>query len=151
MRPHDFRPRGFARLVCCLLSYMLLATLPVPAVPRAGASTTGTTMSGKTSRGIVAPKRAGADSPRREGELLVRFSPDVGEQGRDEIAASKGARRKGRQRGESGVEKLELQPGWDASAVAEQLRTAPGVELAEPNFLVTRAQLMPNDPRLAEQ
>jgi hypothetical protein len=98
-----------------------------------------------------APKRAGADSPRKEGELLVRFRPEVSERDRDDIASSKGARRRGRQRGESAIEKLSLQPGQDAAAVAEQLSTQPGVEFAEPNFVVTRAQMLPNDTRFSEQ
>ncbi len=150
MHPYDFRLRKHLRLICCLLSYTLIATLPTPLMLRADAASVKSGAAGKAAS-APAPKRAGADSPRRDGELIVRFRPEVSEQGRDDIASSKGARRKGRQRGESDIERLALQPGQDAAAAAEQLNMQPGVELAEPNFIVTRAQLLPDDARFSEQ
>jgi subtilisin family serine protease len=91
------------------------------------------------------------DAPSREGELLVRFGVDVTERGKEEIASSKGARRKGKLRGASGVERLELQPGQDLAVEAERLRRKSGVEFAEPNFLVAHDQVTPSDARFSEQ
>jgi RHS repeat-associated protein len=87
----------------------------------------------------------------REGELVVRFREGVSEQSKGAVAAVGGARRKKGLRGGSRLEKLELQPGHDAAAAAEVLRLHPEVELAEPNYLITRAQVAPNDARYGEQ
>ena len=44
-----------------------------------------------------------------------------------------------------------MQQGQDPATAAEQLRREPGVELVEPNFLNTHAQVVPNDARFGEQ
>jgi len=88
---------------------------------------------------------------RREGELLVRFREGVPEEVKGAAVAAKGARRKGGLRGESGLEKLGLAAGQDAAEAAEQWRSLPEVEFAEPNYLVGRDQAGPDDPRFAEQ
>ena len=146
MRPF----RSFVRLTCCLLAYVLTTSLPAPPSWRAAASPASSTAAGEGTLG-AAPGKARSDAPSRGGELLVRFGADVTERAREEIASAKGARRKGKLRGGSQLEKLELPPGLDAAAAAEQLRGEPGVEFAEPNFLVTRAQVTPNDVRFGEQ
>jgi subtilisin family serine protease len=92
-----------------------------------------------------------SDAPSRAGELLVRFGAGLTEGGKDDIASSKGTRRKGKLRGESGVERLELQPGEELTAVIQRLRRQPGVEFAEPNFLVGHDQVTPTDTRFTEQ
>src|SRR5918993_1534194 len=84
-------------------------------------------------------------------ELLVRFREGVSEQERGALAAARGARRKKALRGESRVEKLELEQGRDAAAAADELRLRPEVEFVEPNYLIRRAQVAPNDARFAEQ
>jgi len=60
-------------------------------------------------------------------------------------------RRKGKLRGESGLERLKLRPEQDAYAAAVELAREPVVELAEPNFLVTRDDVTPDDTRFREQ
>ena len=77
-------------------------------------------------------------APYRDGELLVRFRPGVSQQGKDAILISHGARKKQQLRGESGVEKLELNAGRDARTVALQLLLDPQVEFVEPNFLIAK-------------
>jgi YD repeat-containing protein len=62
---------------------------------------------------------------------------------------AQGAR--GRLRGESGLERLELLAGQDPFSAAEQWRSLPEVEFAEPNYLVRRDQVGPDDPRFGEQ
>ena len=54
-------------------------------------------------------------------------------------------------RGDSRVERLEVGPGQDSTTAAERLRRLPGVEFAEPNFLVRHDQVTPNDPKFSEQ
>ncbi len=99
------------------------------------------------------PVSAVIQTPRREGELLVRFRAGIPEQQKELIVASHGARRKKILRGESGIEKLELSPGQDVQGVALQVMLDPAVEFAEPNFLISHDQLgpTPNDPRFNEQ
>lgn len=145
------RSISLIRLLCHLLSYTLFLTLLPPPTWTAVAE------SGSVARGFekaatgTATITVQADAPRREGELLVRFSANVTDRGKDDIASSRGARRKGRLRGDSRAERLELRPGFDAAAVATQLRAQPGVELAEPNFLVRHDQTTPGDTRFPEQ
>ncbi len=87
----------------------------------------------------------------RAGELLVRFRQGVAEERAESLVRSKGARRKAKLRGESRVERLEVAAGHDLEVLAEDLRRDPAVELVEPNFVVERAQALPDDPRLPEQ
>jgi len=138
------------RLASCLLTYVLTASLLAPPSWRTAASTTAARPTGKAAQ-TAAPGRSRGDAQSRAGELLVRFGVDVTERGKDDLASSKGARRKGKLRGGSGVERLELQPGQDAAAAAEQLKGRPGVEFAEPNFLVRHDQVTSNDTRFSEQ
>ncbi|MET0648220.1 MAG: S8 family serine peptidase, partial [Pyrinomonadaceae bacterium] len=143
--------RTLVRFTCCFLSYLLMVTFVAPPTWRAAASPVGAPSgAGKAARGVE-PKKSHANAPSRDGELLVRFREDVTEQGREGLAASKGARRRGRLRGDSRLERLELRAGQNPAAVAEELRGEPSVELVEPNFVIARAQVVPNDPRFAEQ
>ncbi|HEV2761750.1 MAG TPA: S8 family serine peptidase, partial [Pyrinomonadaceae bacterium] len=98
-----------------------------------------------------APARAAYATPARAGELLVRFHEGVAESVKGAAVSTRGGRIKGKLRGESRVEKVEARPGTEPSVLAESLRVDPSVEFAEPNFLVTRAQVAPSDERFAEQ
>jgi hypothetical protein len=53
--------------------------------------------------GKTKPPGTVAQTPRREGELLVRFRPGTTEQQKELVVAAQGARRKTTLRGESGV------------------------------------------------
>lgn len=150
MRATRTRRRFYARLLCYLLSYTLAFMFLAPPVWKIGASPATARGAGKAVNSAPAGA-AQADAPRRDGELLVRFRADLPEQDRESIARGHGLRRKGKLRGESGAERLELQPGQDPAAAAEQLRARPEVELAEPNYLIKRDEVTPNDPRFAEQ
>ena len=83
--------------------------------------------------------------------MIVRFREGVSEQDKDALVKAKGARRKNKLRGRSRIEKLELSAGQEPEAVAEQLRSLPAVEFAEPNYLISREEIVPNDPRFSEQ
>ncbi len=87
----------------------------------------------------------------RSNELLVRFRAGASQQDKDTVIATQGARRKKQLRGESGVEKLELPGGRDVRTAAQQFMLNPQVEFAEPNFLISKDDLSPNDPRFNEQ
>lgn len=87
----------------------------------------------------------------RDGELLVRFRNGVPQQAKDTIIASHGARRKKHLSGESGIEQLQLSTGRDLKLAALQLLMDPQVELAEPNFLISKDDLTPNDSQFARQ
>ncbi len=140
------------RIYCCLLSYALLASALAPLASGAGeVAASGSTGAGKAEPASTAIRAVRQDAPRREGELVIRFREGVSEQGRSALAAARGARRKRVLRGESRVEKLELQAGQNPAALAEQLRLLPEVELVEPNYLITREQAGPNDARFGEQ
>ena len=87
----------------------------------------------------------------RDGELLVRFRNGVPQQVKDTILASHGARRKKHLSGESGIEKLQLSAGRDLKLAALQLLMDPQIDFAEPNFLISKDDLTPNDPQFDRQ
>jgi YD repeat-containing protein len=87
----------------------------------------------------------------REGELLVRFGQNAPATDIDALLLTQGAQRGGRLRGQSGVERLSLSPGFDPAVVASVLRANRLVEFVEPNYLITADEITPNDPRFSEQ
>src|SRR5215216_4606625 len=87
----------------------------------------------------------------RDTELLVRFRTGVPEQVKDMILAVQGVRRKKKLADESGVEKLQLPAGRDVRTAALELMLNPQVEFAEPNFLVSKDGLRPDDPQFDGQ
>jgi len=90
-------------------------------------------------------------APHREGELLVRFRSGVSQRDKDTIIAAQNARRKKQLQGDSGVEKLELRAGHDPKAAALEMLLNPQVQFAEPNFLIAKDNLSPNDAQFSEQ
>lgn len=94
---------------------------------------------------------AQGSSRRRAGELVIRFREGVSEHDKNAIVRARGARRKKTLMGRSRLEKLELSAGREPEAVAAELRALPAVELAEPNYLISRDELLPNDPQFSEQ
>src|SRR5687767_3189751 len=87
----------------------------------------------------------------RDRELLVRFRADVSQQAHDILLATHGARGQRVLRGASRVEKVELPAGQDPFTTAAEMRLNPQVEFAEPNFLIEKSDLTPNDPSFNEQ
>ena len=87
----------------------------------------------------------------RDTELLVRFRAGVSEQVKDTILAAHGVRRKTQLSGESRVDKLQLPSGRDVRTTALELMVNPQVEFAEPNFLISRDDLTPNDVQFDAQ
>lgn len=81
----------------------------------------------------------------------MRFRETASNEEKTALAESKGARRDRGLRGDSRVEKLKFQEGQDVSALAAELRLNPAVELVEPNYLITKNEATPNDPRFSEQ
>lgn len=99
----------------------------------------------------AAPDQQKRKTPQRDDELIVRFRQDATEQKKDGAASASGAQRSGKLRGWSRAERLKLPKGADPDAVAAQLRMNPAVEIAEPNYLIKGAELIPNDGRFPEQ
>lgn len=87
----------------------------------------------------------------RAGELLVRFRAGVSDAESEKLVDSKGVRRRGRLRGQSGVERILVGDGQDVEAVAAELCSSAIVEFAERNFTITADQVTPDDPRFPEQ
>ena len=131
MRPHC------PRLTAIVLSYLFVTSSLVPFA--------------RPSRVIkpVKSSRAVQNAAYREGELLVRFRPGVSEHDKDTIIATHGARRRKQLEGDSGVEQLEV--SRELSGVVLELLLNPQVEFAEPNFLIAKDELSPNDARFGEQ
>jgi RHS repeat-associated protein len=96
-------------------------------------------------------KQEQLSAPSREGELLVRFRAGVSKRDKETIIATHGARKKKEITGESGVEQLELPAGRDARSVALQMLLSGQLEFAEPNFLITKDDVIPNDVQFGEQ
>lgn len=126
-------------VVSLLVSYLLVVALCVPFATHARSR---------------APKKVSTPqtiAPHREGELLVRFREGVSRQTKDLIIATHGVKSKKQLRGDSGFEALELPRGRDVKSAAAQLMLNPQVALAEPNFLISKDDLTPNDNRFDEQ
>jgi subtilisin family serine protease len=97
------------------------------------------------------PSRVQQPAPQyREGELLVRFRAGVSKPDQEAIIARHGAQKKNDLRGESGIGKLTV-IGRDVSAVALELLLDPQVEFAEPNFVIAKDDVVPNDAHFNEQ
>lgn len=88
---------------------------------------------------------------RRDGELLVRFRQGVSEQDKTRLVEGKGMKRAKRLRGRSRLEKVTLKVGQELDALLADLRQNYLVELAEPNYLVSRDEVVPNDPSFNDQ
>jgi hypothetical protein len=104
-----------------------------------------------TARSLSRATQQQTAAPFREHELLVRFRAGTPELVKDTIFAAHGARRVKQSRGESGVERLELRTGRDVRTAALELLLNSQVEFAEPNFLIAKEDLQPNDPQLNSQ
>lgn len=91
-----------------------------------------------------------ANQPRsRQGEVLVRFRSNASEQSKSTVATARGGQRK-KLRGESRIEKLNV-VGRSPEDLALELMQEPSVEFAEPNFLITKDEVIPSDPKFNEQ
>jgi len=94
----------------------------------------------------------------QEGELIVKFRPEVPSQQRDQVIESFGQAHK-ELRGRSGATLLTLKDHLDLSTALSDLRQLDAViEWAEPNYFVTRAAgtarplpVTPNDPQFRKQ
>ncbi|HEX5886644.1 MAG TPA: S8 family peptidase, partial [Pyrinomonadaceae bacterium] len=95
--------------------------------------------------------QANAPARYRDGEILVRFREGVSQKDKDTIIATQGARRKKQLRGDSGFEKLDLTAGRDIKTAVLQFLLNPQVEFAEPNFLISKEDVAPNDPQFNQQ
>lgn len=93
----------------------------------------------------------GSKRGHRKGELIVRFREGVSEADKTSLIEYQGAQRQKRFRGGSHIEKLRLPNGKNADTLAAELRQNPAIEFAEPNYLITRDDLTPDDPRFNEQ
>ena len=130
--------------ISLFLSYVLILLLCPPF------STSASSASASLSK-PAKPRQERADVPHREGELLVRFRGGLSQREKDTILATQGARNSKQLRGESGFEKLELPAGREAKKAARELLLNPQVEFAEPNFLISKEDLTPNDAQFNEQ
>src|SRR5215213_2901897 len=134
--------RSLHRVLAVLfLSYVLVSTMwtPFTAAERS-----------RFGRTRASEMQERTTPPYREGELLVRFRPGVSQLVKYLIVSTQGGRRKKELRGESGVETLQLTGGREWSAALELLMNSQ-VEFAEPNFLIAKEDLTPNDPQFHEQ
>ncbi len=127
-------------IVAALLCYVLLFLMWAPVV---------TALS--LTRKAAVLVQAHSLPPIREGEVLVRFRAGVSERDKDMIIAAQSARRKKQLDGDSGVEKLELPGGRDPRSAVLEILLNPQVEFAEPNFLISKDDLTPDDDRFSEQ
>lgn len=137
--------RNLQSFTVALLSYALIILLCAPF-----------SLASPDVKTALLPATAPGNSPQqqaasRAGELLVRFRAGMPEQARDVLLATYGMRRQRALRGNSRVEVLEVPAGQDAGSAALQLRMNPQVELAEPNFLIEKSDLTPNDPSFDQQ
>lgn len=133
--------------LCLLLTYALLLSLFAPfTVSAIEAAPVG---AGKPSASPASTLTKKARH--REGELLIRFRQSASEQDRNILVASKGARRDKKLAGKSRFEKLRLAAGRDLQSLAAELRQNPMVEIAEPNYLVERDEIVPDDPQFDKQ
>ncbi len=136
----SYRSR-ISAFVSLSLSYLLVILLCTPFAVSANSSP-------KVS---IRPAQEQSQAPYRDGEILVRFRDGISPREKETILATHGVRRKQQLDGDSGFEKLELPAGRDAKAAVLQLVQNPQVQFAEPNFLISKEDLTPNDPQFNEQ
>ena len=129
-----------AALISLSLSYILVVLLCTPFVASA-----------RTLSKPAASTQEQSLAPYRDGEILVRFRDGVSAKDKETILANHGLRRKQQLEGDSGVEKLELPTGKNAKTAVMQILLNPQVQFAEPNFLISKEDLTPNDPQFNQQ
>src|SRR5215217_5243868 len=130
-----------SHIVSLSLSYLLVVLLCAPFATASSAS-------------LRKPKRSTQEqSPARyrDGEILVRFHDGVSQRDKETIIATHRARRRNELQGDSGFERLELLSGRDVKTAVLQLLLNPQVQFAEPNFLIAKEDLTPNDPQFKQQ
>lgn len=128
--------------ISSFLSYLLVILLCTPF----------TTTTGRSRWSIkVVNRQDQVSAPHRDAELLVRFRAGLSQREKETVAPRYGVRKIKKLRGDSGFDKLELSGMHDPKTIALELLMNPQVELAEPNFLISKADLTPNDPQFKEQ
>lgn len=150
MRTSRFASRPFVDALCFVLIYTIVVSLCAPFIIRRVEASLRSSGANK-SRPAPASNQVNRKGGKRDGELLVRFRAGVSETEKTTIVAAKGAQRAKRLRGQSRLEQLQLTAGQLPEALAAELRLNPAVEMAEPNYLISSAELVPDDPRFAEQ
>jgi RHS repeat-associated protein len=145
------------RSLCLFLSYTLFVSFCAPFTTAHVVTRTSRTKNvpGPIILPINRPKAVTPVSQRqggrREGEILVRFRQGISEQEKTALVLSKGARRGHRLHGKSSIEKLNTAGGQSPESLAAELMSEPGVEFAEPNYLIHHSEVTPDDPRFPEQ
>jgi subtilisin family serine protease len=97
----------------------------------------------------------GAEAPRKtfsaykNGEILVKFRPGAHETQESDTHRLLGAKMTKRV-GPGGIERVKLPEGMSVEEAIKAYEANPGVEYAEPNYLV-KATVIPNDARFTEQ
>ena len=138
----NLMPPSFRAAVAGFLSCPLLIFMNIPLIAASGPGL-------PPKRHSIMPHQS--TPPRRDREVLVQFRPGIGPQERETVLANVGASRRKRLEGNSGVEQLELPAGRDVGSVVLSLLSDPRVEFAEPNFLIAKDDLYPDDARFNEQ
>jgi RHS repeat-associated protein len=147
-------PRPVASFLSLLLSYLLAVSLFAPFTLKRAVATPKAKNKNSSEKHAAPAAVALSDKlkgGRRDNELIVRFREGSSEQERDALVSGKGVKRAKRLRGQSRLEKLETQAGQDMDALVAELRQNQMVELVEPNYLISKDEVTPNDPRFAEQ
>ncbi|HKY41519.1 MAG TPA: S8 family peptidase, partial [Pyrinomonadaceae bacterium] len=129
--------------ISSLLAYLLVFLLCMPLMP--------TTVRSNSSVKTVHISQDQVNAPHRDAELLVRFRGGLSQRDKEIVAERFGVRKIKKLRGSSGFDKLELSGARDPKTVALELLMNPQVEFAEPNFLISKEDLTPNDPQFNEQ
>jgi YD repeat-containing protein len=140
--PHQMPSKPSRTTVSLFLSYLLVVLLCTPFT-----TTAKSTAPAKRSRSTQAQPAA----PHRDGEILVRFRSGVSQRDQETIMVTQGVQKRKQLQGDSGFERVELKRGRDARTAVLELLQDPQVEFAEPNFLISKDDLSPNDPQLNEQ
>jgi RHS repeat-associated protein len=143
-------PRSFSRSLLNVFSLLLVYALTISLFSPFSIRRVEAAPAGKPQPEPAAAKEE-KKGGRRDGELLVRFRQGVSEQDKTRLVEGKGMTRGKRLRGRSRLEKLTLKPGQDLDSTLADLRQNSAVELAEPNYLVSRDEVTPNDPSFSEQ
>lgn len=138
---------------CLLVCYALVISLLAPLSARRVAAATAAAPPAKATAGRPAASAGQAKSkgPHKARELMVRFKSGTSEAQRQQLLSFKGARRLKKLKGKSRVEKIEAPANADLEALATEFKALPGVELAEPNYIVTKEDTTPDDARFSEQ
>lgn len=148
MRDRLTTPKYSSYFFCFLLAYSLILSMVAPFAVRKAKAASDTSKAAAPSKATKSQKKKVG---RRDAQVLVRFRNDASLQDKQAFVSALGAKSARRLRGSSFAYLIYLAEGQSPEAAAAQLLLNPVIQMAEPNYLISRDEVTPNNPRKPEK